>query len=40
MTNIVRYHGYEWALMVEMGWITMHVENGMATMLYTRRRRR
>ena len=27
------YHGSDWRLLVELGWITQSVENGIATMI-------
>jgi len=34
MTRVVVYHSYEWSCLVEQDWITMHVEQGKATMLF------
>ena len=34
-TRTVKYHTVEWGLLVELGWITMHVDcTGMAHMIY------
>lgn len=32
-TRLVEYHSYEWGCLVEQGFVTMFVENGLATML-------
>lgn len=32
--RIVRYHSLMWALLVETGYITKYVEDGLAVMLY------
>lgn len=34
MVKRVRYHSYEWSILVETGWVTMTVDDGIATMLY------
>ena len=31
----VRYHTYKWELLVDMGWVTMTVDDGWAYMLLT-----
>jgi hypothetical protein len=33
MTKTVIYHSWEWACLVERGWITMYVDGDIATMV-------
>lgn len=30
----IEYHTYQWGALVEQGWVTMTVENGIAQMIY------
>lgn len=32
--RLVEYHSREWDTLVETGWVTMYVDNGLATMLW------